>query len=244
MMYLDVIINGEHLADMGLILMNKSLAAPEPEINTIKVPGRDGFLDFSEVVAGRVTYKSRVITMNFLCMNRNFAAAEALRSELVRKFHGKQARITFSDDAGFYWEGRIIIDGFTPKGKVNPAIIVTMTATVQPYKWHIETSDTDYEWDSFDFDSGIVNSLGLIDVDGEETVVFIGDQVNTTPIIVSSVGNMFLTVAFGGTIIVNRKELHSGENVINEWDANKPGEYTLIFEGSGNVSVISRGGSL
>ena len=49
--------------EYGLLLASKSISLPEVRTNMIDVPGRDGLLDASEVLAGEVTCKNSTIEL-------------------------------------------------------------------------------------------------------------------------------------------------------------------------------------
>lgn len=218
--------------DFGLILSSKSISPPKAQINMVSVPLRDGSIDLTESLTGDVKYEDREISITFTVINHNNAWAATI-SEVENYLHGQRMQIVFDDDASFYYIGRISVNKFTSKKNLGTLVI---DCTVEPYKYDVLSTLDDWEWDSFDFDTGRINQISDISVEGSTEVIVIGRRKKVSPKITTSAA---MTVAFegaeynlsAGTQKVYGLLLHEGENV-------------LTFTGKGTVSVDYRGGSL
>ena len=100
------------LADWGCAIGNNDyIGEPEVETYFIDVPGADGFLDGSEAITGRPVYKSREIDILF-GGKKPREDWDSFISNIRNRLHGKNIRITFSNDPAYYWTGRAYITDF------------------------------------------------------------------------------------------------------------------------------------
>lgn len=228
-----VTINGKHsYDDYGLILTSKTISAPEAQIKKVDVPGRNGQIDFSEVLTGDVRYNNRTISMTFHTNKKPLEWADFI-SELRNEIQEIKTRIIFDDDLAFYWYGRVNIE-FSNSGNQGT---VNMTADVDPYKYNITTSEDNWLWDPFDFETGVINNYKDIEVTGTYSVDLECSGKVQTPIIIVSAQ---MTATLDNTTTVT---LNPGQNVVYDFVLDK-GNHTMEFVGTGTVSIIYRGGSL
>ena len=218
--------------DFGLILSSKSISPPKPQLNMVSVPLRDGSIDLTESLTGDVKYEDRKISITFYVLNHSNAWT-AIMSEVENYLHGQRMKIVFDDDVAFYYIGRVSVNKFTSQKNLGTLVV---DCTVEPYKYDVLSSLDDWEFDSFDFDTGCINQLSDISVDGSTEVIVIGRRKQISPKITVDAS---MTVSFegsdytlqAGTQKVYGLLLHEGENV-------------LTFTGKGTVSIDYRGGSL
>jgi len=199
--------------DLNLMMdKRQEIGEPEPELTLLEIPGRNGWLDQSEALTGRVTYKPRTMTFSFVL--RDKARQWAYRvSDIRAALHGKRARIICDDDPYFYYEGRVRVgtlqaDGHTGRLKV--------TAQVDPYKYEIASSIEPWLWSPFDFRVGVIRQYGFLSpggwvgevdgktygllVDGSLTLEVIGGQMPVIPTFYAqSSDGAGLSVTFNGT---------------------------------------------
>lgn len=100
------------MRDFGLAIGNNNyIEAPEYETNYVSIPGRNGVLDLSEAIAGRVIYKTRKISIEFGGMGDEMSW-DGVISNLRNLFHGKVVQLIFDNDPTYYWTGRAEINDF------------------------------------------------------------------------------------------------------------------------------------
>ncbi len=217
-------------ADWGFIFNDKSISPPEPNLVMIEIPGTSDVIDLTESISGDIEYKQRSIMIK-LESARGKDSYYSKFSELANYAHGKKMKITFNKDQGYYWIGRITVASAEPK---TYGSTITITATVDPYKYETQSSLEPWLWDTFSFEDGIIRNYYNITAPGSLTIV--GRRKRVCPKIICS-GAM--TVTYLG----NTYNLAAGENLVTDVFIGE-GEHVLTFGGSGTVSVDYRGGSL
>ena len=120
--------------EYGLLLASKSISLPEVRTNMIDVPGRDGLIDASEVLAGEVTYKNRTIKLKFIGVDTVSGKKwPATISDFCNKVHGKRVKVAFPEDTTHYYSGRCFV-GHVELVKMMQAIPVTVDCDPWKYK--------------------------------------------------------------------------------------------------------------
>ena len=120
--------------EYGLLLAGKSISLPEVRTNMIDVPGRDGLIDASEVLAGEVTYKNRTIKLKLIGVDTLSGKKwPATISDFCNKVHGKRVKVTFPEDTTHYYSGRCSV-GQVELVKMMQAIPVTVDCDPWKYK--------------------------------------------------------------------------------------------------------------
>lgn len=120
--------------EYGLLLASKSISLPEVRTNMIDVPGRDGLIDASEVLAGEVTYKNRTIKLKLIGVDTVSGKKwPATISDFCNKVHGKRVKITFPKDTTHFYSGRCSV-GQVELVKMMQAIPVTVDCDPWKYK--------------------------------------------------------------------------------------------------------------
>lgn len=247
--------------DLGLIFKGKTISAPTVKTNKVSVPGRNGSIDYSEILGG-IRYENRKITMRFQIYAISRDLITAKMSELMMKLHGQAMHIIFADDEAYFWKGRLTVgDPKISKGFI-PYVDINITADVDPYKYSIYTTDEDWLWNPFDFDNGIVNELSDIFIGSGERknidFVTLPDDRVTAPIITCSVEG---TTARHVSVTAYKKEgssfipitrtsltVHKGSHVFYDIPLEKNNEYRFEFWNRANedavISINYLGGSL
>lgn len=122
----------KHTADdWGLIMSEKAIGNPEPRISKVDMADRDGAIDQSEALRGRVSYKNRALSFAFICTAKQSTWA-ALRAEIAGFIHGKRIKIIDPDTQDHYYVGRCTLDEPTYKGMA--IMFLTVTVDADPYR--------------------------------------------------------------------------------------------------------------
>ena len=120
--------------DLELIITNAvSISAPEINSDYISVKGRNGMLDISEALTGRVTYKSRHISVNFAGLE-NDRDWDNRVSDLRNLIDGQIIRLIFDNDPNHYWYGRCQIIDFERERNLGRLTLDIPYA--DPYKYN------------------------------------------------------------------------------------------------------------
>ena len=124
-------------ANFGLAIGNTDyISEPEYEDIYVDIPGRQGFLDLSEVIAGRPVYHSREISIEFGGVKANPNDWDAAISDLRNKFHGKVVQLIFDNDTGYYWTGRAEINDFEHERQLGTFKFEIPSAS--PFKYSVD----------------------------------------------------------------------------------------------------------
>ena len=228
-----VLIGDKHsYRDFGLILSEKTISHPQPKTNSIDIPLRDGTLDITESITGDVKYHDRKITLTFSVVDARRTWVSKI-SEISNYLHGKRLKLIFDDDLAFYYIGRVSINQWQTNKSIGKLVVEVVA---EPYKYDITSSSVDWEWDSLDFNSGIINETGGLTVNGRLTVELICRKKRSTPTFIASAD---MTVTFGGKTY----NLRAGSRKVYEIILGE-GINELTFTGKGTISIDYTGGSL
>lgn len=119
----------------GLFLKSApEITAPEPKTYYVDIPGTHGALDLTEALTGKVQYKNRKITLEFI-RRADREEWSALYSEILSAVHGQIKQITLDDDPAYYYTGRVTVEEPKREGKI---VTMKITAEVEPYKRNAE----------------------------------------------------------------------------------------------------------
>lgn len=216
-------------SDFGILMSSKVISPPEPKINKVSIPLRDGSIDLTESLTDDVKFEERKITITCKVIDP-IEQWNSKVSEISNYLHGKTKKIVFDDDAEFYYIGRLKVNEWTSNKNIGTLVI---EGTVDPYKYDV---NGDWLWDSFDFENGCINEPEEVRVSGTASVVVVGRRKQTYPTITASAA---MTVQFEGVTY----NLAEGVNKIYDIII-KEGENMLTFTGTGTVVVDYEGGSL
>lgn len=118
-------------------MSEKAIGMPKTRIVSVDMADRDGALDLSEVMRGRVSYGNRPLSFAFICTARQ-STWEALRSEIAGFIHGKRMQIEDPDTPGQYYIGRCTLH--EPSYKGEAIMFLTVTVDADPYRLDLTES--------------------------------------------------------------------------------------------------------
>lgn len=210
---------------------------PEQYTNYVTIPGRNGQLDLSDTLTGRPTYISRKLKIE-LAGNRPKVSWDLIISYFRNQIDGRICKIVFDNDKEHYWRGRVHIDDFSSALRLGK---FTMNVDAQPYKFNILTSTDPWLWDTFNFETGVINYHDAYTVDGMLSVTIPAGTMATNPtFVVSNLAGDNIAMDYNNVTYF----LTSGSNNFPEVMVNGDDDVTLTFAGSGKVEIVYRGGSL
>lgn len=225
--------------DWGLYVVNTDyIKEPKQNTNYVSVPGRDGLIDLSEVLTGRPTYASREINIK-LAGRRNKVNWDSVISAFRNNINGRVCRITFDNDAEYYWRGRVDIKDF--KSVLSLGTFTVDIPNADPYKYDILSSSDPWLWDPFNFETGEIIQEEAHVIVGSETITISHGHMPTCPdLVVSDKVSGTFSVAYDGTTY----QLVVGSNKIPAIMVGGDADVALTFNGSATVQIVYRGGSL
>ncbi len=220
--------------DWHLIPTSRPVFTP-PSVKTsaIEIPGGDGALDLTTVLAGRPLFKNRTGSLEFYVEN-GFRDWTVLFSEIMAYMHGQKMKAVLEDDPAYFYEGRFAVNTWK-SNKERSTIVIDYD--VNPYKQDILGTDEEWIWDTFNFETGIIRNYKNLPVNGQLEMVILVDMMPVSPTILAS--NSGMTVSHNGVT----HELATGLNNFPDLVLEK-GENTLLFTGTGTITIAQTGGRL
>ena len=103
---------------------------PEIKTNTIDVPGMDGVLDYTELLAGKPVYGQRILSFEFL-LPEDAATWSTLISDIAQKIHGKKMDVIRDSDSEWRYVGRVYVQDITLAERLG---VITIEVEADPYK--------------------------------------------------------------------------------------------------------------
>ena len=229
---MNVTIDGKKTYDdWGLKLRSLIISLPEAKVNQVDIPGADGVIDLTDAL-GEIRYNNREIQMIF-DISKPPESWHSLTSTIANYLHGQRRKVIFDTDPGYYYIGRLSLLSEKSDYLTNQ---ITITGDMEPYKYELYGGLDDWLWDSFSFKTGIIRNYKDLEVNGSRTVTIPGRRKPVVPAISSSAA---MEVEWKGS----RYSLVKGINKIYAISITE-GENTLIFYGSGTISIDYRGGIL
>lgn len=237
-MFYGVLFGEKHSYKDWQLLLNSrpEVSPPLPKVNYIDIPGGDGSLDLTEALTGDVQYQTRKLEFTFITLKAR-RKWHSLYSEVQGCLHGQRMKIILDEDPAFYYIGRVSVDEWKSSEKYSTIVV---SAEVDPYKYERASSLEDWEWDSFNFEEGIIREYRGLVVNGSLDFTILGRRKRVIPsFIVSSAGGAGLDVEFEGNVY----HLPDGTSRILNIAIGE-GYSLLRFTGHGTVDIDYRGGKL
>lgn len=231
--------NRDSYDDWHLIPTTRPVINPPPfRSNYISIPGGNGVIDLSEVLAGEPLYDNRTGSMEFAVENGH-EDWTSIYHNILNWLHGRYMKCELEDDPGFYYQGRFSINNWKSDKAYS---IITIDYNLDPFKYSTQDTDEDWLWDSFNFENGTIFLYKDLVVNGTLTVEVYGTTKRIVPTIISS-GS--ITASSDGIT----KTLVQGKNRFPEFAINGTNRIpafskTFTFTGNGKVSIKARGAYL
>lgn len=216
---------------------NDYIGDPDIETKLVYIPGRSGYIDLSEAVAGRPIYTNREIKIKCGSTLTNRLEWDNQMSVIRNAIHGQVVQIIFDNDPNWYWQGRAEVTDFDRMRNLGTFNIVLKNAL--PFKYSVADSQDSWLWDPFDFEDGIIPGYSSIDVDDETLTIPVGDLPINPIIIVNSLTSADLTITWdGGSQTVTHTGTYRFPDMWLYADAE------VYFEGQANITIKYRSASL
>ena len=122
---------------------------PERRVHTIELPGINGVLDLSKSLVKYPLFNNRTGSWNFAILNE-YTDTPTAYNKMLKFFQGSDIKFVLEDDPLYYYEGRVFIDGISPKAD-GTWTEISLGYDLSPYKVMTVESIGDWPWDKFIF---------------------------------------------------------------------------------------------
>ncbi len=201
-------------ADYGLIVAPYAIPLPEPQMNFVEIPGRDGALDLSEAF-GTIRYADRIIPLTLYAR----APFDVLISSLAADVHGRRMNVIFDRDPTYYYDARMTIEDVERHAGYCE---LSLECRAKPYKLeHFETAIT-------------------VLPTGSATVTLTNTRMPVVPVITVSAGMTLTFTLLGKDSTVN---LSAGTHFIPSLVLME-GDTEIGITGTGRITFTYRKGAL
>lgn len=237
----SLLINGKSTwEDYGLIPSSRPVINPaEPKTEYVDIPGADGSLDYSDVLAG-IKYKDRTGSWDFIVAPGYDNWIDVL-NRIINDIHGKKCTVVLTDEPKYYYEGRLSVNEWKSEEKNST---ITINYVLNPYKLPYKGTgggtidpggtitpgeEIDIEAYEWKWDDLFANTIyyGRFNVENSKYRTLINDTNKSIPIATTCSSQMTLTI--GEDTIILPDGTTQNAFVI------EPGNTEVLFEGNGQV---------
>lgn len=210
---ITIIFNGEEIHtgdDLDLVQEKKTIEKPAIQSHTVQVPGRNGLLNLTKGLTGKVTYYNRTLSFQYFGSGDREHLLEL--EDFMSKYHGQTIRIIDDDRPGHYYEGEASVSTVLNHGYIT----ITLTVDAQPFR--LKTEPTILTRTISDatikvyLENESIEAIPTITVTGNITLVLNGAEVSlgtgtyALESIVLLAGVNVVTVSGSGTVIFEYQE--------------------------------------
>lgn len=103
----DVTLNGISMDGLGWLREGINFPAPQPQTNTIVVPGRNSPIRYTEAL-GRVSYQPRTFDITLSCLKYR-EIFNRMADEIINRFAGRLVDVILSEEPALYCVGTLEI---------------------------------------------------------------------------------------------------------------------------------------
>lgn len=208
---ITIILNGGSVHtgnDLDLVQEKKEIGKPKVQSYTVEVPGRNGLLNLTKGLTGKVTYSNRSIKCQYFGTGPRARLLEL--DALLSRYHGETIRIIDDDYPGYYYEGEASVSTVFNSNYIT----VTLIVDAQPFR--LKNNPTVYSQKiagavEISLDNESIDAIPTITVTAETSIIFNGVSVNLS----------------AGTYIIEDFVLHRG---VNTFEVSGAGTITFEYQ--------------
>lgn len=127
------------ITDWDLIMTSKDMGTPEPKVNEVEIPGRDGTLEINDP-SGETKYNNRTISFTFDTFEPP-SEWWKLDKKISNYLHGKKLKVTLDQDKDYYYIAKLRKEPFSNDKNVGH---FSISGTAEPYKYKQNVTEVNY----------------------------------------------------------------------------------------------------
>lgn len=141
--------------DLDLIQEAKELGNPTPQSYLVEVPGRNGLLNLTKGLTGKVCYNNRPLKFQYLGTGNHDILLDTV--DVFNTFHGETIRIIDDDTPDWYYEGEASVE--TKRDGV--LVTITLNVNADPFRQKLKVTNVDTILSTTE-KSIVVNNYGVV----------------------------------------------------------------------------------
>lgn len=218
----SVTFDGKHSwNDWHLIPVSRpTIAQPQLKTQYVDIPGVGGSEDFSELLSGHPVYSNRTGSIEFVVLHDYWDSWDETRTTIANHLAGRNMQVILDDDPTHYYYGRCNLDEYRSDPFYSR---ISINYTFRPFKHLLETKP---EWKE-------------IEVLGEKAIKINGTVAYESPVFIVTGSDLGLYVSLNDSWLHLPNGRTSDPSIVLG-----PGSHSLIFRGTGTVTVDYREGVL
>lgn len=196
--------------DWGVLVSDVTITPPSPKTAFVNIEGADGSLDLTEAL-GEVRYNTRKATIVLKIVPP--ADIEQMFSTISNYLNGRRTQMVLDKDPDYYYRGRFEVSSASSD---YPIGTITITGTLDPWKYHLNETVKTYELTSTPTNRFITIGRRSVapefTVSGTASIVFNGNTYSLNagthilPDIVFTEGSNTIKVSGTGALVVKFQE--------------------------------------
>lgn len=206
---ITIILNDEEIHtgdDLDLVQEKKDIGKPKVQTYTVQVPGRNGLLNLTKSLTGKVTYYNRSLSFQYFGTGDRDRLLEL--DTIMSRFHGQTIRIVDDDYPDYYYEGEASVSVVYNRNYIT----ISLTVDAQPFRLKLSSTIFSRTFDgsaTLYVHNESIEVIPVITVTAETAITFNGTTVSLS----------------AGSYTVETFELRKGVNIFNVY-----GTGTITFE--------------
>ena len=155
------------------------ISEPGLKTNIVDIPAANGQIDLMHALIGYPVYKNRTGTLKFRLVNVDAESVQSRVNEIARHLHGVYMDMILDDEPQYYYSGFYEVTATSYK-KAGENGEITIKYNLDPYKYSVATTDEEWLWDTFNFETGVIPQGTIVNAtvagieDGGVTLTNIG----------------------------------------------------------------------
>lgn len=194
--------------DLDLVQEEKKIEKPEVQTYTVKVPGRNGLLNLTKGLTGKVTYYNRALSFQYFGAGSRSRLLEL--DDEFSKYHGQTIRIVDDDHPEHYYEGEATVDTEIHGNYIT----IVLEVDAQPFRLKRELTRVSQE------------------IAGAATVRLVNESIEAIPVITVTAET---SITYGETTITLNAGTHTVDALtlragVNVFEVSGTGTITIEYQ--------------
>lgn len=160
--------------DLDLVQEKKEIGKPTVQTYTAQVPGRNGLLNLTKGLTGKVTYFNRPLAFQYFGTGSRERLLEL--DEIVGRYHGETIQIIDDDYPGHFYEGEATVS----TAFHGRYMTITLNVNAQPFRLKLAPTVISRDLSgsaTITLQNESIEAVPTITVTAETTIIFNGASV-------------------------------------------------------------------